>query len=612
MELNPVSVTATMQPVSVRQTGRNVLVIRGSQVQNLPVNSIDELLRYLPGIEVQARGPMGAQSDFVLRGGTFQQVLVILDGLRINDPVTGHFNSYIPVAPAEIDRIEVLKGASSAIYGTEAVGGVIHIITKSFAARPQREKALGAQAIYGQYGLYNINAGFYHNNGKTAIGGGLLSNNAQGQPQRGTKGEFSLNTLSFSLSHRLGKNWQLALRSAYDHRHFSAQNFYTTFLSDTAKEKVKTLWNQARIAYTKDNSRFNFQVGFKSTEDNYAYNAVSVPNLNRSRLAQALATYQKQWKATVLTTGVQVQNRTIRSNDRGNHAVAQAAAFVLADQQVGEKLHLNPALRYDWNGRSGGEIVPQINISYALNRFQLRGSAGKTIREADFTERFNNYNKAVVTSGRIGNPDLVAERSVSFEAGADYFLKQVLKLSATYFRRDQKEMIDYVPTAYADMPRQQNLVATGSYALARNIASVQTDGLELDLQFLKNFNSAYSLRTGAGLVWLGSGSSSTTPSFYISSHARFLGNFNVVLQAPRWMVSTTGLYKVRNAQEAAAINAKVTTDYFVLNGKAEVFFWQRKLAAVLQADNIFNRSYSDLLGAQMPGRWLMGGLKLSL
>src|ERR1044071_3542229 len=102
---------------------------------NLPVHSLDELLRYLPGIEVQMRGPMGSQADIVLRGGTFQQVLVILDGLRLNDPNTGHFNSYIPIAPAEIDRIEILKGASYAIYGSEAVGGVISIFSKTFAAK---------------------------------------------------------------------------------------------------------------------------------------------------------------------------------------------------------------------------------------------------------------------------------------------------------------------------------------------------------------------------------------------------------------------------------------------------------------------------------------------
>lgn len=95
-ELDPVTVTSTLLPLSSSVTGRNITVIKSEQFSKLPVNSIDELLRYIPGVEVQMRGPMGAQSDIVLRGGTFHQILVILDGIRLNNPNTGHFNSYIP------------------------------------------------------------------------------------------------------------------------------------------------------------------------------------------------------------------------------------------------------------------------------------------------------------------------------------------------------------------------------------------------------------------------------------------------------------------------------------------------------------------------------------
>src|SRR6478752_3374865 len=77
-DLDPVTVTAGILGQSISHTGRNILVIKGDKFNDLPVHSVDELLRYLPGLEVQSRGPLGAQSDFVLRGGTYQQVLVIL------------------------------------------------------------------------------------------------------------------------------------------------------------------------------------------------------------------------------------------------------------------------------------------------------------------------------------------------------------------------------------------------------------------------------------------------------------------------------------------------------------------------------------------------------
>jgi vitamin B12 transporter len=121
-DLDPITIPATRKPQKIRETGRSISVIDGKMFQQLPVNSIDELLKYVPGVEVQSRGPMGAQSDIVMRGGTFQQVLVLLDGIKLNDPITGHFSSYIPVAPFEIKRIEVLRGPAAAIYGAEADG----------------------------------------------------------------------------------------------------------------------------------------------------------------------------------------------------------------------------------------------------------------------------------------------------------------------------------------------------------------------------------------------------------------------------------------------------------------------------------------------------------
>ncbi|RYZ21204.1 MAG: TonB-dependent receptor, partial [Chitinophagaceae bacterium] len=171
-ELDPVTVTSGYNPVKASRTGRNIQVLRGEQLQRLPVSSVDELLRYVPGVEVQARGPMGTQSDIVMRGGTFQQVLVIMDGIRLNDPFSGHFSTYFPVTPAEIDRIEVLKGAAAALYGSEAVGGVIHIITKTFAARHGvANSAFQAQVGGGTYRTLNGQAGGNYFDGRTGFSG---------------------------------------------------------------------------------------------------------------------------------------------------------------------------------------------------------------------------------------------------------------------------------------------------------------------------------------------------------------------------------------------------------------------------------------------------------
>lgn len=620
IELDPITVTSSLQQVKSSRTGRNIVVIKGEQLVNTPVHSVDDLLRYVPGIEVQARGPMGAQSDFVIRGGTFQQVLVILDGNRINDPNTGHFSSYIPIAPAEIDRIEIVKGGSSAIYGSDAVGGVIHIITKTFAARNKpAAKEFNSQVVVGEYQLSNINAGGFFNNGKTAIGGGILSNNTSGQPQRGTRGFVHMNSASLSLNQQVGTNWQVGVRTAYDKRDFSAQNFYTSLKMDTASEEVKTFWNSLRVAYQKQNNSFSFDAGYRSTTDVFFFTPRTLPNESRSRLFQGLGVYEHRFSdRTIVSTGAQYQTRNIKSNDRGIHSVDQVAAFVTLNQQVTPAFQVNPAFRVDWHELGGTELVPQLSLSYRLQTLQLRANGGKTIRYADFTEQYNNYNKPpyVRSGNRIGNPALEAESSFSYEGGLDWFAMEGVKLSATYFSRDYDKLIDYVLTPYSEMPRQDNLMPGGTFFLAKNIAQVTTKGVEVDLLFQKKFSNQHHLLTNVGLVWLDSESGNNTSSLYVSSHARYLANFTVRYATPLFAISTNGIYKKRGSQEqkesASLIAAELSPSYFVMNVRGEVLLMENLVSLFGQVDNIFDRQYSDLLGAPMPGRWIMGGIRISL
>ncbi len=613
-QLDPITLTASLAPEKASRTGRNVFVIKGEKFSQLPVHSIDECLRYLPGVEIQSRGPLGAQSDIVLRGGTFQQVLVILDGVRINDPNTGHFSGYIPIVPSEIERVEILKGASSAIYGSEAVGGVIHIITKTFALKKGKANSVfSAQVTGGEYNLFSLNAGGYFSNGTTALSAGILSNNTTGQPQRGTNGFVYAHTASFSLAHYFNERFELKMRYSYDDRKFGAQNFYTNFISDTAKERVSTFWNQLGLVYHANRHKLGFNIGYKNLEDEYQYNSVGLPNKSTSKMLQAMLT--EEWKIqprTTIITGVQFISKRIMSNDRGRHHVNQAAVFSVVNQQFGENFFASPALRLEWNERTGLELIPQVNLSYRMDHLQLRASAGKTIRDADFTERFNNYNKVFVSGGRIGNPDLSPEHSVSYEAGADYFVNDNLKISGTFFQRYHTRLIDYVTTAFADMPRKVNLSPTGTYALAKNIAKVNTTGLETDIQWMKDIDKEHSISATAGLVWLLSSSSALTPSFYISSHARFLANFNLLYRINKFRLAINGIYKKRDEQIASVTIAKVSPHYFMMNVKAESLIWADKLTVFIEADNVFDSNYADLLGAQMPGRWLMGGIKISL
>ena len=607
--LDPVTVTATPTPQTISKTGRNIIVINGDAFRQTPVNSIDELLRYVPGIEVQSRGPMGTQSDIVIRGGTFQQVLVILDGIRLNDPLTGHFNSYIPIAISEIERIEILKGASSAIYGTEAVGGVINIITKSFSSS-KKIKHVDAQFKRGQFGLATFNVGGLWNDAKNTIAGGINNNFAKGQQQRGTTGYFNNTTISLSYKRIINSYFQLSIRTAYDNRDFAAQNFYTTFKSDTASEKVESYWNHIKLQYSKKKNRFNFDVGLKVAKDYYLFSSAAAANRNKSALYQSQIIYENELsKKTTLIVGSQFIQKQITSNDRGNHTVNQMGAYLTLNQKIGDFINISPAVRVENNNVSGTELIPQINFSFKKANYQLRGSFGKTIRDADFTERYNNYGKTLVKSGSLGNADLIPETSYSYEIGVDYFLKNNLKISASVFKRDQQNLIDYVLTAYADIPRKNNIVPTGTYALAKNIAKVNTKGLETDIEYKTAVSKHSSFVATSGLLFLKSESSNNIPSFYINSHAKFLTNFSFQYTFKAASISVNGLYKIRAEREARAIEASISKDYFVLNGQFSYTIKENRLKAFIETSNIFDRKYSDILGSIMPGRWILGGIQ---
>ncbi len=589
------------------------------------MRSIDELLRYLPGVEVQMRGPLGAQSDIVLRGGTFQQVLVVVDGVRINDANTGHFNSYIPISPAQIERIEILKGAASAVYGTEAVGGVINIITKAFAARNQStvgsQQSAGGKIIrhangqiaVGSYGTVTANGGGFYQNKNTAIDAGFLTNHTTGQPQRGTDGFVHNTTASIGLSHSFSPYLKLSVRSSFDTRHFAAQNFYTTFLSDTATERVTTFWNQVQLQYSKKKHSITLNTGYKTLKDEYRYNSISTANSNRSGLLQSLASYSfKPKERTTFTTGVQWLNKKIESNDRGNHLLNQVGVFALWHQQLGKHFYINPALRLEWNQRSGSELVPQLNLAYKLRQWQLRASGGKTIRDADFTERFNNNNKALVTGGSIGNPDLQAERSWSYEAGADFLGLPHTKIAVTGFQSRFSRLIDYVTTPYGQIPHNQNLAPNGTFALARNIGDITNTGAELDIQYSHQWSNRQQLWLSGGLTLLHTSSNQPVTSFYLSSHANVLANASAVYTYKWLQISLNGVYKSRTVRSAPAIKAAISKEYFVMNSRLAANIYQNKVQLFVQADNVFNKAYSDLLGAIMPRRWVLGGASFQL
>jgi vitamin B12 transporter len=612
-EQEQATVTTTNSVQKNIQTGRNIITISGKLFDHLAINSIDELLRYAAGIEVQQRGVQGAQSDILIRGGTFQQVLIVIDGIRWNDPLTGHFNGNIPIHPNEIERIEILKGPASAVWGSDAVGGVIHIITKAFSNKKKDSKNALVGFQFGQYQLSNFNFAAHKQTAKSYLSFGAFSNKADGQVLRGTTNKFKLYTLNANYAYHFNSGWNINFKSLLDYRDFNAQNFYTTFKSDTANEAVHSSFQHVQVSKQWDKHSFTSDLSFKSLRDEFQFNPSSIPNKNKTR--QLI--YQLNYQSTIadntdFITGLQFTSKSIKSNDRGNHSVTNGATWFILKHVLKNNFYLNEGVRLDWNSNYGAVLTPQINLAYNPNKWSFRTSFAQGIRDADFTERYNNYNKTLVTGGSIGNPDLKTENTWNLELGADYVPNANLKIAATTFYRNQNNLVDWKPTAYSQMPRQVNLSPTGNYALASNLANVKTYGAELDVNYSKKINAQQAVIFNFNLTKLKSKNADSVPSFYISSHANWISNFNITYSYKNLTLALNGLYKARNTLAASAINATITSDYFVMHSKLSYTFYKNKIQVFGQVHNIFNKKYSDLLGSTMPERWITGGVHFNL
>lgn len=620
-QVDTVTVASARVPVKISETGRNISLLQPADLQQAPYTSLDELLQYVPGVEVQSRNAFGVQGDITMRGATFSQVLVLIDGLKLNDPLTGHFNHAFPVVPAEIERIEVLRGAAAAIYGADAVGGVVNIITKSHRRQRGNTEQLQGQINYGENSLIMARQGFSVQRDRLFISGGINLSQSLGQEvaQRvldntvieSYRNDFDIKTASLGVGYRLGNGWKVRFRTAYDHRDFSARFFYTTSPLDESTETTGTWWNQLIVQKTGRNSQTDINLAHKRNTDEFVFSP-DFPSTNShlTHLTNLNVNHLIEWSPRFsLNMGGQIDRRSIESNDRGDHQDWHVGLYGMGVWRPQEAVILTASLRYDYDENYESELTPQVNVSWQIHpALRLRGSAGRSIRAANYTERFVSFNLPNLTPGRnLGNPDLLAERSWSQELGADWDFGDYWQFKATGFLRQSDNLIDYVETNAADIPNNQNLQAGADYFFAQNISDVVTRGVETELWYRRDLAEEGRIAASLGYTYLRTSNDAGVVSVYISSHARHLLTANLTGQFGRWEWGVNGLHKVRNERFAASIGSQLAPAYWLWNSRLG-YRLSEHLGLNVQVHNVLNADYQDILGAQMPGRWLMGGV----
>ena len=619
-EIDTIQVRTTRLPLKAKETGRNISIVKGEDIQKMAITSLDELLQTIPGIEVQSRNGFGAQGDISMRGATYTQVQVLVNGMKLNDPLTGHFNSYIPVTPAEIDRVEVLRGAASAMYGADAVGGIINIITKGFSTAEEGVEVEGT-INYGEHKLINTQQGFSFNKERLFVTGGFSMNKSDGQtiPSQVVGDNtleaydnfFDTKTAGLSFGYRLNNDWQLQARTSFDRRDFSARYFYTTSTFDKSVETTSNFWNQIQLSKTGQQSSTDFNLAYRNGKDEFVFSPdFPSTNIHTTDFWNFTVNHLKIINEEFsLKIGGQLDKRAIESTDRGDHSDWHYGVYTSAVYRPNTQLNVTGSLRLDYDDNYELEVTPQLNASYVLPSITVRASVGRSIRAADYTERYVSFNLENLTPGRsLGNPDLVAESAWSEEVGVDFQIRKNWQVKTTVFARQSTNLIDYVATNEAVIPNNSNLRVGENYLYASNLTNVQTKGLEVESWIRTRLDNGMNLQWSIGYTYLNTSNEEEVVSVYIASHAKHLLTTNLLLHYKKMDLAINGLYKVRNEQLAAGINARLAPSYQVWNMRLG-YQLHPKFGLNLQVQNVFDETYQNILGAAMPNRWLMGGIK---
>jgi len=419
-----VVVTGAAEPAELATVTRTVSVITREELARLPIHSVADALRLVPSVDVRARGERGMQADFGLRGAGFGQVLVLVDGVRINDAQSGHHNGDIPVPLDAIERIEVLQGAGSSLYGADASGGAINIITRAGAGP-------GLVVEGGSFGL----AGAHGQAGATR---GNVRQVVSGEVSRSSGFMFDRDFELVSASSRTAIGDRTTLLASVQRKEFGANGFY-------GPSPSREWTNQTLVAA---DHRFGGGTGwgyevdasYRTHGDRFVYRQHDPAfSDNRHRTHEVLATLRAARAAGPgrLTAGVEGGAGWIRSSNLGDHETRRVSGFA-EWRQVGATIDADVSLRVDRYKEFGTSWSPAVGIGWwATPAVRLRASAGRAFRVPSFTERYYH------DPNHLARSEIGPETAWTGEGGVDVFLASGWWVRATAFGRADHDVIDW-------------------------------------------------------------------------------------------------------------------------------------------------------------------------
>ncbi|MFA5351429.1 MAG: TonB-dependent receptor, partial [Candidatus Omnitrophota bacterium] len=565
-----------LEPIVISKQKQFLLSIYSTEPgkdQSFNYQSSLENLSNLP-VDLQSRAlESGIQTDFSLRGSTFQQVLILLNGQRINDPQTGHYNSDIPFTKEDIGKIELIPGASSSLFGPDAIGGAIN-----FALSTPEEKKIVWENAAGNnrngYGLFSLSDRL----GK--LGFRVSVEDAQSKGFREDT-DYSKFTTSLSTNYELMQGaWENNF--GYQEKNYGAYDFYTPGLGYPSREETKTYLLSSGLNLNRDGllikPNFLWRRHYdKFTLDKTQLRSTSVNQHRTDMLTPSIYLQKEVGLLGKIGFGAEWGQERIASTNLGSHVRDHKSMFLDNSVGLGEKWEVGSSLRWDDFSDFGKVYTGSLNAKFRLTfESALNFGISRSMRVPSFTELYYS------DSTTIGNDNLSSEKTWSYEAGFEY-KQEGLFSNISFFMRQEKEMIDWV-----------RVDSTQKWQ-ARNFTRDDVFGVEYVLR--KKFNRLFSL--DASYTYTGKSIDSQGYLYkYGPNYAQHLANTVLSLDLPFGRQEVGVSYKKRPARRGwLLMNSGFN---YNLSRNAKVFFL---------AENILNVEYQDIAGIPQPGRYIEAGLR---
>jgi iron complex outermembrane receptor protein len=563
-----VIVTGTFEPIPLSEANRSVVSLDVQQ-QPLLHDSLIDALRADASVDLEERAPAGVQADLAIRGATFEQSLVLVNGLRMNDAQTGHHNMDLPIPLEAVSRIEVLHGAGSTLYGADAMGGAVNFITAPPVATEVRMKIGFGNVGFNQE---HVVASFLGSRwcervtaGRDSSGGFL--------PDRDYRSGTAVSETY--LKSGLG-NTDILL--AGSDRPFGASQFYGDFPS---WERTKSWFASIRQDLGNDTS---VAFAYRRHSDEFVLvrdHPAIYENNHVSRSWQAdlrrRSSIRDDWR---LSYGLEADGDEIDSNNLGHHARSRGAGYLNLELQSFRRVSLTLGAREEIFSQGHGEFVPSLAGGVWLRKgIRLRASASRAFRLPTYTDLYYS------DPANIGNPLLKPESAWDFEGGPEWNPGGRISAQLTAFSRQDHNDIDYVRRS-PNSPWQ-----------ATNVDYVAFLGVEAGIQMQLPKSQE------VGVSYTALQANQKVESELTSKYVFNYPSHNAVF-------SWTG--QLKNAvsfRTRVGVTQRVGQDAYAIWDLA----FSRSTGALrpyLQFSNLNNTRYQEIPGMIMPSRTVIGGVDL--